>query len=262
MKWLEIAKQLPVGGKTDGVCPEGCGSGSKLSINHSVKTYWCNCYRCGFTEQVYKGKQTLEELRYIRELNERASTEKLTLELPHDYTTEIPLEGRLWLYKGGITETVWRKYRFGYSKTMRRVILPVYDSKGNLIWYQCRALLEGQSPKYVQPARSRDTVYFLAGAETRGVSEVVIVEDILSAVRVGKFKTSCSLLGTKITTSQANFLGKFDRVIVWLDADRAGQSGATKISRTLGLATEVKRVRSAVDPKALTDQQIQECLSD
>lgn len=182
------------------------------------------------------------------------------MRLPSDYTTEIPLEGRLWLYSAGITESVWKEYNIGYSESMRRVVLPVYNDTGRLIWYQCRALLKGQKPKYLQPRRGRDTVLFQSEPIRRNVQELVIVEDILSAIRVGRFKPAVSLLGTKISTAQCNILGRAKRVNIWLDNDSAGRNGARRIRKAVGLITEVRITQSEVDPKALNDNEIKELL--
>jgi len=257
MMWIQVAKDLPLNGSVQIECPEGCGSGEKLSVNHSNKDYWCFCYRCGFTEREYKGKQTLAELQKIQELN-KAAEEPIPLELPHDFTTDIPLEGRLWLYKAGITEQRWWSYKIGYSEVLQRVVLPVYNSEGDLIWLQCRAIHPQQSPKYLQPARDRSTVMFSVCPDREDSERVVLVEDILSAIRVGKHIRAVSLLGTKITTSQAAMLGKYKRITTWLDSDVAGRRGAYKIRRTLGLVSEVDNIVTKVDPKELSDKEILE----
>lgn len=259
--WLEIAQQLPLNGKTQTVCPENCGSGEKLSVNHSVKSYWCNCYRCGFNDSHWKGQQTLAELKKIQGLNDAAKNIQLTLELPDDYSTEIPILGRMWLYKAGITEPTWRSHNIGYSEHLERVILPIHDSQGNLIWYQCRAIHKGQEPKYLQPARDRSSIVLEVGFEREDIQRVVLVEDILSAIRVGKHTPTVSLLGTKITTAQAAKLAKYPRVTTWLDSDRAGRIGAYNIRRTLGLVTEVDNIVTDKDPKELSDKQIKEYLN-
>lgn len=257
MNWLELAQTLPVNGKTTTDCPN-CDKANKLSVVHNQKEYWCNCYRCDFSDRHYKGKLTLAELAEIKRLNELAE-EELTLELPEDYTDEIPLEGRLWLYKAGITESTRREYGIGYSEAYRRVVLPVYDVQGTLIWYQLRAVLSGQEPKYIQPSTGRDSIVFASrGRETD--TEAVVVEDILSAIRVGRHIKCFSMLGTKITTTQATKLMQFKTVTTWLDGDRAGRSGAYSIRKTLGLVTNVKDVVTDKDPKELTDKQIKEVL--
>ena len=97
---------------------------------------------------------------------------------------------------------------------------------------------------------------------TAGTGSVcVIVEDIASAIRVGKVTSAHSLLGTSVTTSQLSQLGEYDLVIIWLDSDGAGRSGATKLRRGLSLITETAQIVTNEDPKMLTEQQIRQELS-
>ena len=254
--WKDIARELPLYGKVQIACPTGCGSGEKLSVNHSPKSYWANCYRCGWTDQEDKGKQTLEELKKLRELNEAAETMELTLDLPEDFTNELPLHARLWLFKAGITEARYRSFNIGYSKSLDRVILPIFDTSGDLIWYQCRALQKGQKPKYLQPKRDRSTVMFSVLGGRGDMESAIVVEDILSAIRVGKHQDTYSLLGTKITTDQANQLSRYGTVTTWFDPDTAGIQGASKIRRTLNLLTNTNNITSDKDPKELSDKEI------
>jgi len=257
--WKDIAKELPLNGKTQTICPEMCGSGEKLSVTHSMKSYWVNCYRCGFTDSEYKGKQSLAELSRIKQLNDNAENEVLELKLPKDFTEDIPLEGRLWLYTAGITQPLWSKYRIGYSAKLERVIMPIYkDNK--LIWFQARALHKGQKPKYLQPAFDRSSVMFESLGHDDATS-IVIVEDILSAIAVGRSAKTFSMLGTKITTAQAAYLGKYNEVTTWLDSDTAGRQGSYKIRKTLSLLTTVSNILTPLDPKELSDKEIRKCLA-
>ena len=259
MEWKSKAKNLPLGQKTRSNCE--CGDGNTLVINHNTKYFSCHCFRCGLQEFEDKGTQTLAEIAEMNKLNERARNTKLKLELPHDYTEDIPLLGRLWLYKAGIGERLWKKYRIGYSEHLKRVILPVYDRAGKLQWYQCRAVHKSQKPKYIQPSYGRETVLFSSQRiSTQTKERVVIVEDILSAIRVGEVSPTISILGTKLTTSQANTITTYKSVDIWLDPDSAGIKGAASIKRTLGLTSEARIIRSQQDPKMLTDQQIEEAL--
>jgi len=258
--WLETAQELPLGHKTRIKC-EDCGTSDKsLIVNHSHKAYNAYCFRCGDNPFEMKGELSLAELSKIKELNEDAIKQRLPLSLPEDYTTEIPLEGRLWLYSGGISESTWREYGIGYSASLRRVILPVFSNTGNLIWYQCRAVVKGQSPKYIQPSECRDTILFQSNSYGKAAERVVIVEDILSAIRVGRTNRCCSLLGTKITTAQTNYLSRYTSVTTWLDSDKAGVTGAYNVRKALQLLTSVKNIVTEKDPKCYSDKEIKAIL--
>jgi len=258
--WKDIAKDLPLNGKVQTECPENCGSGEKLSVTHSMKSYWCNCYRCGFTDIEYKGKQSLAELKKLQALNDAAAKIELTLDLPNDFTEELPRHARAWLFRAGISPNLWKYHSIGYSEALDRVILPVYDTQGNLEWYQCRALQSGQKPKYLQPSRCRDKVMFRVLRDRENLQRAIVVEDILSAIRVGVHINTYSVLGTKITTPQAAELSKYGTVTTWLDPDRAGRTGAYKIRKTMALVTDVTNIVTSVDPKDLSDKQIKEQL--
>jgi hypothetical protein len=259
MFWLETAQTIPLGQKKRIDCE--CGDGKTLVLNHNAKDYHAFCFRCDLNERHDKGRQTLTQLAEIKRQNEEAERllSSKEVKLPTDFTTDIPVHGRLWLYSGGLTETIWREYGIGYSESLDRVILPVWSTTGELIWYQARALTKGQKPKYVQPSDGRESIMFTSRSYDAS-KPVVVVEDILSAISVGRVTGCASLLGTKISTEQSTQLAKSPRVTIWLDSDRAGRRGASSIRKTLGLLTEVQSIVTEEDPKCLTKQQIKEVL--
>ena len=262
--WLEEAKRLPVGKHTRWQCECTNSRNDKSSlITHSIKGYSLFCFRCDNTGFVGKGVQTLEELRKVKELNAAAlATSRETLvNLPEDFVHDIPLNGRLWLYKAGITESRWKEKGIGYSPTLERVIIPVYTSTGELSWYQGRATLKGQLPKYLQPAMGREKILYEAPCTSDLIKNTVVVtEDILSSIVVSNVQTSVSTLGTKLSVEQCNKISEYQNVIVWLDSDKAGVNGSKKMVKQLSLLTDVHSVVTEKDPKFLTKQQIKEVL--
>jgi len=233
-------------------------------VSHSLKSYNGFCFACDYKPFEMKGKQTLDELKELKRLNDEAknTANARDITLPKDFTTDIPLEGRLWLYSNGITSKLRKKYNIGYSESLRRVMLPVNDTKGSLIWFQCRALLEGQKPKYLQPSGDKSSVLFQSKSIENGETskEVILVEDIMSAIRVGDVQQAASLLGTKADTHQINFLSRYDKVYTWLDADKAGRRGSATIRQSLELLTECHDIRTEHDPKQYSKQQIRAIL--
>ena len=269
MTWLELAKQLPQGQHTRCDCPV-CGEGTNTNaaiVNHNAKYYSIFCNACDHKDYESKGMVSLEERKRINDLNEVALREvHSVIELPKDTTynpEEFSRPARLWLYAGGLTPTVWKKYGIGYSKRLERVVLPVYDTSGNLIWYQCRAILSGQKPKYLQPARDKCNIYYESRA-TSANRPTVVVEDILSFIRVTEAIADTlnvfTPLGTKLSSGQVNTLSNDVSIITWLDNDRAGQHGARRIAQTMSLVTEVRNVRTELDPKCYSNKQIREYL--
>jgi hypothetical protein len=258
MSWLEIAKNLPTGQKARADCPE-CGEGTNTNaaiVNHSIKGYSLYCNACGYNPFEGKGKLSLAELAHIQKLNDEALKPITKLELPDDYSTDIPLQGRLWLYKAGINPVQWREHKIGYSEKLGRVVLPVFDDKDNLIWFQCRAIHKGQKPKYIQPSRDKDGILFHVKTSGTISSTVVIAEDILSAIRLSEYTNTASILGTKLNAGQAQVLSTYSKCITWLDSDKAGRKGARDIRRTMGLVCEVGNIVTREDPKCLSRKEI------
>lgn len=265
--WLEVAQNLPCGHSERVDCPQ-CGVGTDTNAavcNHNPKYYNVHCYACDYNDYSSKGQLTLAERQRIQELNDEAikGQNSRVIALPDDTTynhAEFSREARMWLYAGGVSPSLWTKYSIGYSKRLERVVLPVYRD-GKLIWYQCRAILKGQRPKYIQPSGDRATVMFSSEEHT---SKVILVEDILSAIRVGNAGagvTAISLLGTKITAGQTSILSQADEVVTWLDGDRAGKKGSYSIRKTLSLLCDVSNIRTDEDPKAYSNKQIREILT-
>ena len=257
--WLTEAKNRPLNGKTDIECPENCGSGTKLSVNHSIGSYWCNCYRCGFTDSEPVDYNNLKSISALRELNNNAVDEVLPLTLPEDFTNDIPVRGRIWLHKCGLLVSEWEKYNIGFSPRLQRVILPVYDKNKNLIWYQCRAIHIGQQPKYIQPSANRNNVAFYSSFEDS--KRIVLTEDIMSAIIVGRVAKACSLLGTKLPDGISSDIINYDLVTTWLDSDRAGTTGAYNIKKKLSCVTSVNNICTKDDPKLQLGARVKDIIS-
>lgn len=208
-----------------------------------------------------KGKLTLTELKELNDLNEQAKYGlRESIKLPADFTTDISLQGRLWLYKAGLSPSDWVKHGFGYSPSTRRVVLPVFNQAGELVWQQHRAVIEGQTPKYLQPARDKGDILYVVNPDTGPTERAIVVEDILSATRVGRHQTAISILGTKLSAGQAKRLAKFAEVTTWLDGDSAGLAGSKAIRKSMSLVTSVSNIQTDLDPKEYSDHEIRRIL--
>ena len=252
MNWIEIAESLPLNTKTRIKC---CGSNRDAVISHDTKGYVLYCFRCD-TRIVHSiDARTLGEIYNLDKL----ANEQIPVTLPEDLIPVIPLQHSLWLYKAGIDTQTYTDAGIGWSDSLQRIILPVRSATGDLLYYQCRAVHQGQLPKYKNPPTSKTSFLYLAGAKQR-LSRIVVCEDILSAIRVGKHTPACSILGTKTSDEQAGILSAYDMVSYWLDPDAAGIKGSREGSIKVGLATNTEILNSDVDPKNLPDRSIRQIL--
>lgn len=261
-EYLEQAKALPMGG--DSRIGHYCGVGDIVKISHHTKGYSAYCFRCrskGFTPIERK---TLSDFDILKQEEAVAELQK-KMELPNDFTQEIPTKDALWLYRAGLHTDRIRSSGFGYSSSLARVILPVYDN-GLLVYIQARAtMFPAQKPKYlnIKGAAKDDIIYQCAPEQhLEGFEDTVVVtEDILSANRVGEVCNAISILGTKLSNGQAIKIAKYATVLWWLDGDRAGIDGARSGSSTLQFLVGAQHIiRTPKDPKCYSSRHIRNIL--
>lgn len=248
--WLTIAKRLPLNTSTRARC---CKDDKSAIISAGISGYRFYCFRCGTGHFVQReGCISVSDFAEANKV-----TEKLHCRMPEDASMEdIPIQGLNWLRKAGIDEDLRKEYKIQYSPSIRRVLLPSYDNAGRLLYLQARAVFEGQTPKYANQAAVKKPLFHSHQAVT---SEVVLTEDILSAIKVGQVFSAISLLGTKPVDTLLPALMPFDEVFVWLDPDDAGIDGSIKIAHYCSLLGKpVYRVHSDKDPKYYSKQEIKQ----
>ena len=255
-EWLHLAKALPEG--TRKRVNHTCGAGRTMILNHDEQGYSAHCFRCNDWGSKGHGERRLSDLFKARA---EELFEAQEVQLPEDFVLMPECKdymAHVWLAQAGITQQQQQQYKIGYSPGIRRVILPVYE-QDELVYTQARAL-RGEKPKYLNPAADRSRLLFLSrGTYTQG--PVVLTEDILSAIRVGSFVQTASLMGTDINEAQAHRLILLGSpVVVWLDGDKAGLKGAASVRRMLDGLVPVHLIQTEKDPKCYTNREIQEIL--
>lgn len=264
--WLREAKALPFGHKKKILC---CGASPSMIVNHDRKGYSAHCFRDsdhgGF---VAHGTLSLKQL--AERADARTALQSGAIALPADFTHEVPDIGRLWLLRASIDGALSRHYGIGYSPSADRVIVPVFED-GVLSAFTARALGK-VTPKYIARQNSASTLFWSDPAvqlpETRVEGNVVVLtEDALSSIRVGRVVQSAALMGTSLSEEQVHAiytrLGSDATVLLWLDGDKAGKKGRDRIARRMSLrGLRVLKVTTALDPKKYSNQQIKEILLD
>lgn len=184
------------------------------------------CHRC-HTKYWYPVKSPSSSA-ILSELHRRAVgnkdnasvvTKKVTL--PSDFTADIPASGLLWLRTYGVNEDEIRRYHFGYSPRLDRLILPVFRD-GELVFWQGRNLSSDTSrPKYMNVRSQRSDIVLFVNNHT---SKVVLVEDILSCLAVARAGVSAvALLGSYVKMDLLRDVlvdTDIECIKVWLDPDK------------------------------------------
>lgn len=238
-------------------------------VSNEARGYRAYCFRCGPAGFVAHGDFSIDQLRRRREELAWQNTKQVSL--PKDFTTDIPLSEAIWIYKAGIGAALAKHYGFGYSASLRRVILPIYKD-GVLQGYTARSTIN-ERPKYIEKVASPSSTIFMSDPDTAlpwpeyrsdvHVPDVCIVEDILSAVRVGRWVRTCiALLGTSASADQLAHIQQSDRVLLWLDSDRAGKKGSRNLLRTLRLqGIRANSLETEADPKRYSNREIRRLLT-
>lgn len=240
-----------------------CGdTRERLYVKRTKKGWLYHCFNCGASG--FKSSDTTsldnlkERLKYVRESQESFTgiSETNTIILPRDYTTDIPTLGSIWLSSYGITEAEVKQYRFGYSDKLNRLILPLYDSKGELIFWQGRYLSkpDKEHPKYLNMRGPKGKYAIFKSLDKCKI--VCLVEDILSAIKVARVADSIPLLGSYISNSLLTYLKDYAKIVCYLDYDKRFES--LTYSRRIRLLTGKPccSIITELDPKEYTTEEI------
>lgn len=251
-QWLRIAKSLRAGQSVRVHC---CKQDASMLVTHGRTGYNGFCFRCGRKEYAPFGVRSIADIdRANRELAELTGVK---LALPKDFTLTIPPHAQLWGLKSGLDPYILNQYGIGYSELHDRVVIPIRNVlTAELEAVQLRALHSWQKPKYQNPTGPKVRgALFMSGFPEE---HTVIVEDVLSAIKVGRGTHATSILGTTMTDERVEKIARTVKsATIWLDPDGAGVVGAKKAARQLqmqGIRTYM--VTSDRDPKTYNADEI------
>ncbi len=258
-EYVEYAPSM-VGGQVHinhASCSAGIDRKKRLYIKRNESTIVAYCHNCGGKGiyHITKSGSTRSLTSLKKELKEKEHKIVKKVVFPKDVTFdthEFSTKALAWLFKYNVTVSLITKHKICYSKSMDRVILPVFDDKGELVFWQGRALAEGVYPKYLSCSSAEKPFMFLRTTNPDKNNVWVIVEDVLSAIRCSEVCNSIALLGTVPTTKMALVLKKENpsKVFLWLDNDNAGWFGKQKCNQLLSLLLDdVHTVHHPSQPK-------------
>jgi DNA primase len=128
-----------------------------------------------------------------------------------------------------------------YDRFRGRIMFPLADLRGRVLGFGARAMADSRPPKYLNSSESR---IYRKGRQLFGIDvarshatksgRIVVVEgytDVLAMHQAG-IKETVAIMGTALTEDQVVELSKVaKRVILALDADRAGQEAMLRAAR-------------------------------
>lgn len=157
------------------------------------------------------------------------------------------------LSKYYMTRELMDKYHIG-SCTPERYVIPYYQDN-NLIMIQTR-WIDGTEPRdWIGGQR------VLFKTFEGHVPLAVVCEDAISAMRIGEHLPAVALLST--AGDLKGLLDCADKLVLWLDFDKAGRQGREKLERSIAFAGKNGGyIESTKDPKWYPPKTIEEALGD
>ena len=250
-----------------GPCPLHHGDNRTAFHVNLAKNRWHCHTRCGGGDVIdFVAKKELCTLREaaLWLLEHFGQTRAKTLK-PHSAMPLASMAHHPYLRERRITSETVSCY--GLTSTPMGVCIPLRSPKGNSLGILHRATAEGL-PRYRFPAGflKRDFLYGADRVEP-GALTLIVVEGCFDLFRLfqAKFFAVVALLGSRATSLQLDGVRRLakHRVIVCLDGDRAGISGARQIAAHLGTDREVIVISPpwGQDPADLTEAEVMDLLA-
>lgn len=218
-------------------CPK-CKSRDNLA-RYSDGHAWC--FGCGYKEEAIVTIQSIKDRIYKEEVIDNDPT-GIVLD------SNIPAVPKRWLLKYGITDKEILDNGIGWNEEKQLLVL-IHNHK----FYQGRSFRPDR-PKYL--TKGKPVLTFYGDGD-----KLIVVEDVLSAIKVSRVTTAMPLLGSYMPLEWATIVCKrFKQVGIWLDRDKAKESlKMARILRERGL--DSGSIITDLDPKEYSTEKIKEFIA-
>ena len=161
--------------------------------------------------------------------------------------------------QGKVTDGLCKRYGIEYCSDDDAVYIPILKD-GREIGYQLRNLSLGHCPKYETTAFEKPLFWYSGNTN----NTLVIVEDVLSAIRCAEYVSSLALLSSNMSDDIFEFIASTEHTdfIVFLDDDnRAVKKSQSKIAQKLSALGTVRVIHSnGKDPKEFNNEELERIL--
>lgn len=208
----------------------------------------CKCYSCGYF--VPAGR--------IVRINPTKKKDSQIVSLPRDTCSDLPVSALEWLSKYDISLQEAREHKFKWSDERQLLIFPIYGNDSSLLFWQGRYFGKENKPKYDSRGKKEDILHIISENKSE---EIILTEDLLSAIKVGRLSASMPVWGSHITIDQFKRLFlRFSKVGIWLDSDKF--KDAIKYASIGSQLGSTRVIYTDLDPKCYSDIQIRHFLGD
>ena len=239
-----------------------CGSMDNRAVYKDGGSY---CFGCGFIGSVSVSG-------FVQELSDE---DEPTWKLPDDLTQDFPEDVLAYIKQYDLTVEELIKYGYYFSKWPRGLwrvlaaersersldVLPseLRRSGGKCVAAEFRRIGGSTKGPKSRFYGSKAEASAIAGTE-RPSGQLVLTEDSLSSIKVGRVTHAAPLFGTSLNNYKlVRFAKDYQQVVVWLDHDKFKEAWEIAL-RFKWLGKETKVVLTSLDPKCYSETEITEYL--
>ena len=246
-------------------CPN-CGSKDNVGVWSDGQKY---CFGgCGFFIPGYKG-MSIEDIKKQLKYEQEKEKKNAAVGLPADYSLVLRPDAEAWLKKYGITDAERMRFKLGWSEIYESLVLPAFDFAGNLLICQRRYFGTDNWPKYHTKGYPESVVWTVLPLSVGNRADprdtyngtLVLVEDYISAVKVGREHEASPLWGSSLSLNQIKRLSdRWEELILWLDFNKTSTAMQYRF-KAKPYFNNVSVVATQGDPKDYDDSQIRQILA-
>lgn len=232
-------------------CPK-CGSRDNLAI-YTDHEY---CFGCGYINFYNYHPRRIEN---IKETNAKI------VSLPEDIAPYIPASADSWLKQYGLTQTELIVNHVVWSEQRQLLIFPYFDDKHFLFGWQGRYFgTDPKHPKWTGRGNFKEQIKLWGDLTRVKGSSIILVEDIISTIKLSRLYTSNCLFGSNIYINKYIIIYneyKPKEFIIWLDKDKEKESRLFSLQlNKLGIPCRV--ISTDLDPKCYETGQLKRIINE
>lgn len=239
-------------------CPN-CGSSRTPAFARYTDGHgWC--FSCGYREPPTRMEPQLSKGVVISIESVRSGPSRVR-PIPEEAKPYLGVPALLWLKKYGITAKEVSNHSLLWWDERKWLIFPYYSTPDHLAGWQARNF-DPKFPdqKWMTYGQIKEHMHLIAADVSTLGEVVVLVEDIVSAIKVGRHITCMPLFGAHISLTGILRLARtFSGVGLWLDSDKEVEA-RLYASRASQYMSNTYVIKTELDPKEYTDGQIREQL--
>jgi hypothetical protein len=176
-----------------------------------------------------------------------------------------------YLRKRGISTATAQEFGVGYFagkssviKDPYRIVIPIHNRKGELVAYVGRSLDPDAKDKYHFPSGfHKSAELFNLHRVGDQASTAIVVEGFMGTLKVYQagFRNVVALMGSCLSETQENLLDGFERIILMLDPDEAGEGGTIDALMRLSSKHFVRVVKLTKQPDRHSSEELKSILT-